>query len=816
MNYSHIYKKILFCIIFNFYLPFMKKLLLLSVIILCLSQAANSQTPESILATVQQKYTSEKIYFHYDKTNYIAGETIWFKAYLMEGFAPSVKSTVLAVELLNDSGRLLDKKILPINGSAAIGEFSLPKTLPQGAYLIKAFTKDLMNFGFNSFYYHTLNIYNPTSQNRLNDQQVNYQLSFLPESGNMVAGIKNRVAFKCTDNYGNPKNVEGKIKNEAGKEIISFKSDYDGMGIAEFIPIANEKYMAHCVIDGTVPKIQPLPLAAPAGVVLQITRNTAKTSFLLDATTVANQNMEPSYILGVMENIVAFKIPIAEGIKIMSGEIPVGQLPSGILQLTVFNKENKPLAERLVFINSGDYMPEGIFRNEKVSLKPRTKNTYSFTMADTIPGTFSVSVTEGETENNPADNIISRFLLTSDMKGVIHNPSYYFESNDLLHQLRLDYVMLTNGWRRYSWNEMFSGQFPPMTFKDPGYIAISGKAFNPKKDKPLLNQEITAIVKTKDKQTDFFKITTDSVGDFFANGFIFEDTAKFYLQSSVTKNSKVNLTLTSNYLSQVFHNLQTPLPKTFLAMPGIELQKKFEEGYNFNKLSRFDGILLDEIKINSKIKSEKEKYEQKYVSGRMSSATTELDFLTDPPKSHQNILNYLQSRLNGVSITGGPFNYSIVYRNTRSMMGGPIQMSVYLDEFQVDPSQIATLSVSEVAMVKVFSGSGYNGGPGGALVIYTKKGDGSYSSGIPLTSFNIEGFSPTKEFFSPNYEKKEEASILYDERTTLYWNPYFITNAEHKEIQFSFYNSDKAKKFKIIIEGFTETGKLLHVEKQIE
>lgn len=795
----------------------MKKLLLIPVISFTLLYAAHSQTPESVLETVQQKYTSEKIYFHYDKTNYIAGETIWFKAYLMKGFAPSVESTVLAVELLNDSGRLLDKKILPISGSAAIGEFSLPKTLPQGAYIIKAYTKNLTNFGFDSYYYHTLNIYNPTSANILHNQQASYQLSFLPESGNMVAGIKNRVAFKCTDNYGNPKSVKGIIKNETGKEIISFTSDYDGMGIIEIIPQANEKYMADCVIEGNNPKIQSLPLVANAGVVLQITRQDAKTSFLLDATTVTHKNLEPAYILGVMENIIAFKILIADGIKHMTGEIPVSQLPSGILQLTVFNQENKPLAERLVFVNSGDFMAEGTFKSEKISVKPRTKNTFVFTLADTMPGTFSVSVTDGAVENNPADNIISRFLLTADMKGLIHNPSYYFESDDLLHQQRLDYVMLTNGWRRYSWNEMFSGHFPPMTFKDPGYIAISGKAFNPKKDKPLVNQEVTAIVKTKDKQTDFYKITTDSAGNFFANGFIFEDTARFYLQSTVTKNSKVNLTLTSHYLSQLFHSLQTPLPKTFLAIPGDELQKKFEERYNVNKLSRFDGILLDEIKIKSKIKSEKEKYEEKYVSGRMGSATKELDFINDPPRSHQNILSYLQGRLNGVNITGGPLNYSIVYRNTRSLLGGPIQMSVYLDEFQVEPSQIATLPVSDVAMVKVYGGSGYTGGAGGALVIYTIRGEGSLrNGGIDLTAFDIEGFSPTKEFFSPNYEKYEETTILHDERSTLYWNPYIITHAGHKDIQVSFYNSDKAKKYKIIIEGFLETGKLLHIEKMLE
>jgi hypothetical protein len=151
------------------------------------------------------------------------------------------------------------------------------------------------------------------------------------------------------------------------------------------------------------------------------------------------------------------------------------------------------------------------------------------------------------------------------------------------------------------------------------------------------------------------------------------------------------------------------------------------------------------------------------------------------------------------------------------MMGGPIQMAVFLDEFQVDPSQIATMSISEVAMVNVYSSGGLSGGAGGSLAIYTKKGNGgTRGNGITHQEYLIEGFSPTKEFFSPNYEAGNDAAILTDERTTLYWNPYLLTNAQNKTIHFSFYNSDKAKKFKIVLEGILEDGKLLHVEEMVE
>ena len=794
------------------------KQIFLAVLLFQMSTTAISQTPESLLQKVQQQYSTEKIYFHYDKSFYVAGETVWFKAYIMEGYLPSVKSTVIAIELLNDSGRMVDKKILPVNGSTAIGEFNLPKDLPQGSYTIKAYTRNLMNFGFDNYYYHLLNVYNPESNNKEAAKTTySYTVVFFPEAGNMIGHVKNTVAFKCTNNYGTPKDVEGQITDHAGKEVASFKSIHDGMGTFSFMPEPGEQYVANCTIAASDKITQPLPVALTEGVVLNITHQENKTFFLLDATTVVNENLVPTYILGVMENMVAFKVPVPNTTKRLNGEIPTGQLPTGILQLTVFNKENKPLAERLMFINSGDYLPAGIFINNKIDVKPRGKNSFSFDLQDTIAGTFSVSVTDADVENKQADNLVSRFLLTSDIRGIVHNPSYYFESTDALHQQNLDLVMLTNGWRRYSWNELLADRFPSMAFKDPGYISIAGQAIIPSTGKPLASASISVLVKTTDKKTDFLMLPTDSAGNFFMDGISFEDTAKFYFTSNQTKNSKINTKLSSPGLNSIFYSIKTPLPKLLMDTPDEKLKAKLQNDYVLNKTSKFQGITLDEIKLKAKLKSEREKYEKKYVSGRMGNAAKTLDFLADPPTSNQNILNYLKSKINGVDITGGPLNYSIVYRNSRSLGGGAIQMNIFLDEFEVDAAQIATMSISDVALINVYSSGGLSGGAGGSLAIYTKKGDWSTrNGGVEHQEYLIQGFSPTKEFFSPNYESLSDENILNDERSTLYWNPYLLTNAQNKSIHFSFFNSDKAKKFKIILEGILEDGKLLHVEKIIE
>jgi hypothetical protein len=793
----------------------MRQILFLGFIVL--SYFANAQTPESLLQKVEEKYTAEKIYLHYDKTSYLAGETIWFKAYLVEGCLPDTKSTVLNVELLNDSGKVIHKKILPVNGSAAIGEFELDKQLRQGSYTVKAYTRILMNFGKDRYYYHSLNIYNPTSIDLENKEENNVAIYFLPEGGNLIAGIKNVIAFKCTDKRGFPVKAEGKIVDELGKEQASFKTSFNGMGKFDFVPKIGVRYSAQCILAEDIKKLVDMPVATLEGSTINIIRQDGQTNFNIDATTVTKEELMPSYILGVQENRVAFKVVLQGLSKFITGTIPAAQLPTGILQITVFNKVHKPLAERLLFINSGDYIPKGSFKTNLVGLTSRAKNDYSFSLEDTIAGSFSVSVTEADDLDEKTDNIVSHFLLTDDIKGYVYQPGYYFENNDVIHQQHLDLVMLTNGWRRYSWNEILTNRFPSMVFTDPGFITLEGKAFNPVNGQPLLNADLSVIIRTQDKKFELLSTNTDSTGGFLLPGMVFEDTAKFTFQSGLTKKGKVNTQLKSTNLKALFNNSKNSSLKNFFIPLNENMFLKIKSQYNFNKSLKGDGILLDEIKVFSKTKNDKDKFLKKYVSGRLGGfANKTLDFITEPTNSPLNIFDYLKNRLNGVTITGGPINYFINYRSARSLQGGPIPMNIFLDEFPVEANFVSTIKIADVALVQVYSNS-LSPNPGGTLAIYTKKGDGNVINAIPEMNYKlVEGFSHTKEFFSPDYTNINESEVKEDKRSTLYWNPFLITNEEKKTLKFSFFNSDNAKKFKVVLEGILEDGKLLHLEKIIE
>jgi hypothetical protein len=800
----------------NRYLNFKSKLKskVLLFFFLNIFHAVLAQTPEAQLAKVNANSYPEKIYIHYDKPAYFAGETIWFKAYLMEGLYPAASSTVLAVELLNDSGRIIDKRILPIRTGATAGDFVLPANLLQGSYTIRAYTRRHMSYDSKKMYVHAFSIYNPTNVRALaNTASDSYMVTFFPEGGNFIGSIKNTIAFKCTDKWGYPKEIEGKILDAKGTSITSFKSTHDGMGKFIFTPRLGEKYLAECIINSAVNKVVPLPEVMSQGAGLTIISTGSETYFNVDAGTITIPGLMPAYVMGVEENLVAFKLPLDVTAKESKQKIPVEKLPTGILQVTVFNANHQPLAERLIFVNSGDYVPPSSFRTDTLDLDKRKKNAFSFSIDDTTAGTFSVAVTAYNGDANTTDNIISRLLLTDDIKGDVYAPAYYFEKNDEQHARDLDLVMLTNGWRRYNWNEILAYNNNPPVFKDPGFLSLSATALDPVTKAPYKNKALSIYAKTKDNFDDFFGVNTDSSGSFKLNEMIFEDTLKLSFTSTNNKKEKLYLAIKNQPIHNLFFVNETGIP--ILKYRPVD-ENTFYYKNNFNRPRQNytpAGLLMKEIEIVTKAKSEKEKYEKKFVSGRLGSfANAEIDFLKEPVNDGQNILEYLKSRLAGVNISGGPSEYNVNYRGNRSMTGGPTPMALFLDEFQVESSQLSTIQTSNVAMVKVFSNALTSSG--GALAVYTKRGGDSQSFlSVEKTEILLEGFSPTREFFSPDYDDGKSGNIAADERSTLYWNPYLTTSAQNNRVRFSFYNSDNTKQFRVIIEGVLVDGRLLYIEK---
>jgi len=234
-------------------------------------------------------------------------------------------------------------------------------------------------------------------------------------------------------------------------------------------------------------------------------------------------------------------------------------------------------------------------------------------------------------------------------------------------------------------------------------------------------------------------------------------------------------------------------------------------------LKRAEGKVLEEVIVKSKTKSPVQILDEKYASGLFSGGDGyQFDLVHDPfASSAQSIFTYLQGKVPGLQITvgGGPGGAASL-----NWRGGAPQL--YLDEMQSDPSFLSGLNVNDVAYVKVFRPpffGGAGGGANGAIAIYTRRGtDVKMDPGKGLANNTVYGYTPIRQFYSPNYGTFDKRNEEKDFRTTLYWNPNVNIVPNKRQVTLTFYNNDVSDFFRVVIEGMSTDGRLLHFEQIME
>lgn len=221
--------------------------------------------------------------------------------------------------------------------------------------------------------------------------------------------------------------------------------------------------------------------------------------------------------------------------------------------------------------------------------------------------------------------------------------------------------------------------------------------------------------------------------------------------------------------------------------------------------------MLKEVDVKAKRVTKEETISDRYTSGMFKSDNGYTFDLTEEHVPFINILQYLSGRVPGLMVSGSPTNPSVRWRG-----GTP---GFYLDEMPSDVEQISTVPVDDIALIKVYRPpfmGGFGGGDGG-IAIYTKRGgDATYSPGIGFEKYKIAGYSITREFYSPDYSEDKRVNELDDERTTLYWNPKLERDSVDQKLHISFYNSDVGKRYRMVVEGMTEDGRMARIEKVLE
>lgn len=804
----------------------MYKKFLLPVLIMAICCTVKAQSPDMILQQWDAKQPIQKTYLHTDRDNYTAGETSWFKAYTMSGFMPDTISTTLYVELLNDHSTLISRKVLPLLAARTTGQIELPDTLHTGNYLLRAYTANMLNTwpGEDSpfIFQRNIYIYSKKKSEALPEQEPPfYRVEFFPESGNFIAGQLNTVAFKVTTKNGMPADLSGIIKNDKGDSITSFSTQHDGMGMFDITPAAGTKYYASSrnIADPAVKYY--LPDAGTNGIIFRIIPS-GSSKFFEIIQPPADSLFTAAYMIGQLQHQVVFRNNFPAGKSSITGTLDVSHLSSGILQVTVFNKFNMPLAERLCFIDNGEYRLKGNIKTDTLNFTARGKNVFHLQLSDTVVGSFSVSVTDADYSlwDTRQHNIISSFLLSSDLRGYIHNPALYFAAPPDSTEAALDLLMMTNGWRRFKWTALLKSAPAPSRYKDPGYIQVSGKVNIQDTRKYLLSKPFLVFITSQDSTKVMRMGITDDKGYFHLDSLLFFGKANMLFKDIRGKKSDLfNIELSADSITRSF-----PLPKPsrqyFDEARELAREKETKIGFDFDAVAMAEGIMLDAVTVKAKKKSDIELLDEKYASGMFSGFSEHtINLVNTEEKIYQNnIFDYLMGRIPGLNISNDGPDYAIYYRQVASASSmGLIPMTLYLDEVPTDASFIAAIPANQVAMVKVYSNfAGATGnGAGGTLAIYTKKGADIYNSLSGGDKIRYAGYSVIREFYSPDYQA-DPGGLKADNRVTLLWKPDIAVKGINPSIPVRFYNSDRTRRYKIVAEGITADGKLLMLEKIIE
>ncbi|MFT4094414.1 MAG: hypothetical protein QM640_12315 [Niabella sp.] len=729
----------------------------------------------------------------------------------MSYFKPSGNNSTLFVELLNNRSDIIVKKILPVFNAITYGQIELPDSLSTGYYWLRAYSPLMLNQNRSYLYTSPVRIFGQSKGNKQNSQPavtVNTSLQFFPEGGNLIAGVSNTVAFKATDINGNPLHISGFVKDDAGDTITTFTSFHDGMGKFSFIPKADNQYTA--IINGGG-QPYPLPAAAINGVALHADLMAGKINYTVRTNSSWQQDFTPAFIIAQMQNKVVAQQQV-EPLKnnISRGSLPVKELHSGILQLTFFNKDKAPLAERLFFINNKEYTLQGILHTQAANTGARKENNFTIQLTDSIEGDFSVAVTDADYDEpgNRKENIISSFLLTADLPGIINNPSWYLSDDEKAPEA-LDLVMLTNGWRRFRWSEVAQNHLPEPVYKDPGYISLSGKVNIRSSKKSFADRDLLIWTTTPNADRSLQMIKTDAQGNFKMDSLVFFDKARILFSDVMGNKSKfitVKLDADSLYKTYKLPDLQT----TFITRQddAKALSARMQSAY-FD-YARGEGLLLDNVAIEGKKLTEDE-LEKKYMSGLFSGNINARTInLTGQFIPQWNIFEWLTGRIPSLQIDhSGNLgdNYRLTYRRQ------PVQL--FLDEMPInDASFISSIPANQIALLKLFPQFIGARGNNAALAVYTKRGD-DLSDEIDATGdiVDYDGYSIIKEYYSPDYAAPAELNYR-DYRLTLNWQPQVRVSGNNIPVRF--YNNDRTKRFRVVVEGFTRDGKLLMIEKIIE
>ena len=781
---------------------------------LFLASSSLAQQIDSMMNVYADGSAIERIHIHFDKNIYNKAETVWYKAYLLQGRDTGKASMNIYLEWYGADGKILSQSVSPLVFSAAAGSFEIPANYTGDFIEIRAYTKWMLNDEPEFLYRRQLIIHQPSSKTA-SPTLSKTSVAVFPEGGYLIQGVQSRIAFKATNAFGNPVFIKGAIADETNQIIDSLEVLHDGMG--SFFLTAKPQHLYHLNWidqDGNSGET-PINITKSEGAQLTVTKIKEKVLFQVERSDKAPSSFKNMVLVIHMNKVGLYQVAInTRDKKRINAEIPTLDLPTGLLQFTLFTADWIPVAERVVFINNQQHEFHPDLKAPQINVDARGKNIIEIIVTDTLFTNLSLSITDEITSQPLQHTIYSDLFLRSEIKGKVYNPGYYLSGNTDEIASHLDLVMLTNGWRRFNWEKIKAQIGPSNPYAiENGYMKLIGKVSGIKTDK---TNELNMIIVSKDSSRQFVSVSLQKDGSFEHSVILF-DTAKilYSINNDPILTEKVTLEI-QNGLMPISAKTISVFNEQHNTEMNLAVKGKLDQLWMQQELLRkkLEETTLKEVTVTAIAKTPVAKLEEKYTSGFFRENPARKSYVLDLSNPNtvvaaSTIMEYLTSRVPGLVVSG---NGSMQWRGSSP--------NLFLNEVKTDLATLSTIPLINVAMIKAFPPIfmfATGGGAGGAVVVYTRNGNDYTPPELPgLQTMKLTGYNKFKEFYYPNYEQPEAGFAKPDNRTTLYWNPDIFTNQTLQNLKVEFYNNDFSKSFRLVLEGINAAGKMTHIEKVIE
>lgn len=647
---------------------------------------------------------------------------------------------------------------------------------------------------------------------QLENAIVTKDFQLFPEGGSLIAGLTNKVAFKAIKSDGLGINSKGTITDNDGKQVATFTAQRLGMGSFNLFAESGKTYKANVTFaDGTTQSYS-LPAVNESGILVNVdnsnTENVAVKIISNDTFFQQNQGKK-FYLVAQSKGVICYGAQTALSSKEYSTTILKSKFPMGIAQFTLFTDAGKPLSERLVFVQNKNALnvalstptpTSGVKKKVKVNIAAKKDGA-------PVEGTFSIAVVDESkvpSSEDGATTILTGLLLSSDLKGYIEKPNYYFNAPDAKKNADLDILLLTQGYRSFKYTDILSNKLPKISFLPEQGIDLTGVL---RMNNGIPVRKGTILVTIPDKRFNS-QVTTDPVGNFKIQNLVLNDSSK------VTISAKYNV----NYKAMTISLNGSPTPaltRNFSAAEEVLNIDSALTTYLDNSKKQYAYLhTLKDVTIKAATIPKVSHKDYPALSGLSQIADHEIT--GDRLQGCNLLINCLQTMMAGVTYMDNNFYVSRDYNQ-----GNRTPMGIFINGMNVDVNQINTLNASEIESIEIFLRDELGlvnraNNVNGVIVINQKKAPkGQKISKAQLLdmlpknyelTFSPQGYNKEKQFYSPRYDVPANMN-RNDLRTTIYWNPKIVTDATGTS-SVEFYNADGKGQYKVIIEGIDANGNI--------